>query len=456
MAQQVTTDATLLTIYKTYYTEKEFPNLLFRNSPAFREITKNRIGGRNYNISALYTPGAGVSGDYVIAVANAAAAGRNAEFSIPPGNVFSVFNITQKEILAATNPKGAYIKPLINRMFASTDGARKAMAASMFSQGYGEFGQLTAQVNIGAFSMTLNYDTVIKMSIGTQFYVTSTAVPNSAFMDALLRTVTAIDGQLVTFDVAVGAVAWPAGAWVELAGGRDGTLAPSMPTGIPAWIPYVANRTGGVWTAYIATAFYGVNRSVATQALAGWFYRKAAGETMADAMTQGINLARMGGGVPNMIVLNNFDYASIVNELNQNLNYMQQINTAGAKSAPNEITRGVYKMRYAFSTSYIEYVIEDPYCPQGVSWVLDKDVWEFVALSNTEPLNDGIRDNEPGTASVSTGAEPDTTFKLTIDDYLNIQGNSTSHEGPAAQVSLSFYGNFACHAPGHNAVIVLT
>lgn len=454
MAQQVTTDATLLTIYKTYYTEKEFPNLLFRNSPSFREIQKNRIGGRNYNISALYTPGAGVSGDYVVAVANAAAAGRNAEFSIPPGNVFSVFNITQKEILAATNPKGAYIKPLINRMFASTDGARKAMAASMFSMGFGEFGQLPAQVNIGAFSMTLAYDTVIKMSIGTQFFVTSTAAPNSAYMDALTRTVTAIDGQLVTFDVAVGAVAWPAGAWVELAGGRDAALAPNMPTGLSAWIPYIANRTGGVWTAYIATAFYGVTRSVATQALAGWFYRRAAGETMADALTQGINLARMGGGVPNMIVLNNFDYASIVNELNQNLNYMQQINTAGAKASTNEITRGVSKMRYAFSTSYIEYVVEDPYCPLGVSWTLDKDVWEFVALSNTAQLDDGIRDNEPGTASVSTGAEPDTTFKLTIDDYLNIQGNSTSREGPAAQVSLSFYGNFACHAPGHNSVTV--
>lgn len=442
MAQQVTTDATLLTIYKTYYTEKEFPNLLFRNSPAFREIPKNRVNGRNYNISALYTPGAGVSGDYVIAVANAAAAGRNAEFSIPPGNIFSVFNITQKEILAATNPKGAYIKPLINRMFASTDGARKMAAACMFGFGYGDLGTLPAQIAIGATSMTLTYDTIVKLSIGTQFYVTSTAAPSSAFMDAVLRTVTAIDGTLVTFDVAVGAVAWPAGAWIELAGGRDATPAPSMPTGLSAWIPYLANRTGATWTTYIGTAFYGVTRSVATQALAGWFYRKAAGETMGDALTQGINLGRMGGGVMNMIVLNNFDYASIVNELNQNLNYMQQINTAPSKSSPNEITRGVYKMRYAFSTSYIEYVVEDPYCPQGVAWALDKDTWEFVALSNTAPLDDGIRDNEPGTASVSTGAEPDTTFKLTIDDYLNIQGNSSSHEGPAAQVSLSFYGNF--------------
>ena len=227
MAQQVTTDATLLTIYKTYYTEKEFPNLLFRNSPSFREIPKNRIGGRNYNISALYTPGAGVSGDYVIAVANAAAAGRNAEFSIPPGNIFSVFNITQKEILAATNPKGAYIKPLINRMFASTDGARKMAAACWFGYGYGDIGTLPAQVNIGATSMTLTYDTVVKLSIGTQFYVTNGTTPNAAFYDAVLRTVTAIDGTLVTFDVAVGAVAWAAGSWIEIAGGRDATPAPS-------------------------------------------------------------------------------------------------------------------------------------------------------------------------------------------------------------------------------------
>lgn len=456
MAQQVSADALLTPIFKLWYTEKEFPNLLFRNSPSLKAIPKNRIGGRTYQIAMLYGRGGAVSGDYTIAVANAASSSRNAEMSIPPGNIFSVFVVTQKEILAAQEKKGGYIKTLVNKMFAATEALRKTMAACWFGFGAGDVGALPAVVATGATSMTLNYDTIVKIDIGTQFYVVNGTTPLAAFYDATVRTVSAIDGTTVTWTGGVvGATPWAAGSLIEIVGGRDATPVASMPSGLAAWLPSVANRTGATWTTYIATAFYGVVRSVSVNSLAGWFYQRQAGEAKADALTQGIKLARRGGGVPNMIVVNDDDWQDIVYELNAQTTLMQQVNVAGAKDKQNEVVRGVSKLKFGFSKNYIEYVYDDPYCPKGTAYILDMEVIEFAALSNVDGvINDGVAENDPGSQPVSEGKEPDLTSKLIIDDYLSVTNNSTSVEGPAAQVSLSIYGNFVVHAPGHCAVVV--
>jgi hypothetical protein len=458
MAQRVTADALLLGIYKNWYTEDEFPNLLFRNSPLLRMIKKERIGGRAYNFTMLYGRGGATSGDYTVAVANAASSSRNAEMSVTPGNIHTVFNVTQKEILASQKAKGAYIPALINKMFAATEGTRKSFAGCLYGFGVGDMGTLPVLAAIGAFTMTLTYDTIVKLDIGSIFYVATpvtanACLPTAAFYDALPRTITAIDGTTVTFDVAVGAVAWAVGSLVCLAGGRDATPLASMPTGLAAWLPSMGDRTGATWTAYIGTAFYGVNRSINTNALAGWFYKRVPGEAMADALTQGIKLARRGGGVPDMIAINDEDFQTIVYEMNAQTALMQAINT-GDKKSSNEVVRGIQKMKYAFSTSYLQVCIDDPYCPQGTAYILDKSVVKFAALSNVENvMDDGVSDNEPGVAKVESAKEPDTSFKLIIDDWISVDGNSTSPEGPAAQVSLSVYGNFIVQNPMHCAVV---
>jgi len=227
-----------------------------------------------------------------------------------------------------------------------------------------------------------------------------------------------------------------------------------MPTGRGGWLPRVQDRSGSDWTTYVGTAFYGVTRSASVNALCGWFYKRASGEQYSDALTQGIKLARRGGGVPDMIVVNDEDYMTLIGELQGQFAYMQQVNTAGAKNAKNEVTKGLSALRYAFSTSWLDKVYDDPYCPKGVAYILDSEVIEFAALSNAELINDGVSDNEPGSPSVESASEPDTAFKLIIDDYLNIVPNSTSAEGPAAQVSLSIYGNYVVHEPAHCAVVV--
>jgi hypothetical protein len=341
-------------------------------------------------------------------------------------------------------------------MFGSMEGARKVLAACLFGHGYGDLGQLPNDVAAAATSMALNYDTVIKLDLGTVFYVTNGALPSDSFYDAVARTVSAIDGNTITW-TGGGATAggWAAGSWIEISGGRDATPARNMPTGLAAWLPIIAHRTGATWATYIGTAFYGVTRSTAVNQLAGWYYQRQAGETKANAVIQGIKLARRGGGVPDMIVLNDDDFHDIILETDAQLALMQKINTSQGGGDKNAVTKGLSQLKFAFSTSWLEKVIEDPYCPKGTAYILDSEVMEFAALSNTEELfNDGVGgENEPGAASVESVKEPSLDFGLKIDDVLDIDGNATSAEGPAAQVSISLFGSFVIHEPGHCAVV---
>ncbi len=457
MAQQVTADAFLLGLYKRTYTDKKIRGMFFRNSPVGRKIEKNRIEGQTYQVTMPYDRGGATSGDYVVAVANAASGAKTAEMAVTPGNIFTVFLVTQKEYLAARTKRGGYLKALGYKLFAACDSQRKLFAAQLYGYGCGDLGYLPNLVLAGAVTCPLNFDTVVKMAIGTQFTVINGPYPTSALYDAVVRVVSAIDGNVITW-TGGGATAgnWAAGSMIQIIGGRDATPAANMPTGLAGWIPYLANRTGAFWATYIAVPFYGVIRSTSTNALAGWFYQRAGGELYMDAIVNGVAMARRGGGVPNIIALNDEDWLVMNGEVNTQTAMMQQINVSGAKNAKNEVARGLAALRFAMSTNWIENVYDDPYCTRGHAWILDNECVEFVTYSNAEKqLSDGVTDNEPGAAAADENQEePDTTFKMNIEDYLSMDGNATSVEGPATQVSVSLYGNFVVREPGHNSTVV--
>lgn len=455
MSQAVTSDSALLTIYKTWYTNDKLANLLWRNSPVLKMITKERVGGKEYAFAMLYGRGGATSGDYTKAVANAASSAKNAEMKVQPGKVFTVFNINQLERLASKDQKGAYISAATDRMFAAAEGTRKTLAACLYGSGYGEVGQLQAAVNAGDSTLTLNYDAILKLDVGSKFEVTSTTLASGALVAGGPFTVTAINGNTVTFSPVAPAGGFIDDGWVELEGGRDGSGNPNMPTGLAAWIPSVADRTGGTWTTYIGTSFYGTTRSIAVERLAGSFYKRDSGnnEKYSSALSNGVKLARRAGGVPNMIIVNDDDYKTIIDELEANTTYWQSINS-GDKKGKNEVVKGISDMSFAFSTSWVQYMVDDPYCPKGTAYILDKDTFKFIALSNAEKvMGDNVSGNEPGKDSVESIGEPSFNYDLLIDDFLDVRPASDTSEGPGARVSLSVYGNFICTNPASNCVV---
>jgi len=193
--------------------------------------------------------------------------------------------------------------------------------------------------------------------------------------------------------------------------------------------------------------------------LAGYFYLQGTvngAEPRIAAVKYGVQGARRGGGVPNMIVMNDVTLAAIIEEIRGATTYFQAINNSSDQKTGNEAVIGLQQVDFQFSTSWIKYLIEDPYCPLGIIYVLDRDSFEFVHMSNAErPANDGIAPNAPGRPQVDSATAPDFTFKLMIDELINIQPASTS-DGPAAQVNLSLYGNMAVTNPANNSVVKTT
>lgn len=452
----VTSDSALIGIFKSWYSDEEIASLLFRNSPAAKMFKKTRIGGRDYKFPALYGRGGACAGDMTVAVANAAnGSAKVSEFVVTPGTMFSVFNITQQEILASQNVRGAYVPVAVVKMYAGLDAFRKTFATALYGTGFGELGHpIVATTSVGSQDVTFtDKSLVVKLDIGSVFRVTNGALPSDTLRTSV-NTVTGINGLTVTF-TATAIETWAVQDWVELEGSRSGS-APLLPVGLAAWLPTIADRTGGTWTTYIGTTFFGVNRSVASDRLAGQYIKRDTGgsEKYVDTVVRAIEAVRTAGGDPKLLVINSLDYNKIIGEVNGQTTYFAQSNTGAAAKSRNEVSRGIKDMSYAFSTSWVDKVVDDPFCPRFTAYIIDESQIEFACLSNVDtPINDGIAGNDTGIQNVNGVSAPEMQYKFILDDYITEQPGANTVGGPAIQVSLNMYGNWVLRAPAHCAVI---
>jgi hypothetical protein len=241
------------------------------------------------------------------------------------------------------------------------------------------------------------------------------------------------------------------GGWLEYDGGRDSGGNPNAPCGLGGWVPRLADRTGAIWTTYIALSFYGVTRTTDVYKLAGQWYYATGVEAFNTSIVKMIRNLRTAGAVPDAIIINTEDYSTLLDEVKAATTYFQSINSSPDKSGEKEFQAGLSNMGFQFYSNWVRLVYESPYCPKGYAWVGDSSAISFKSLTNVDgPLMDGISGNNPGTQKVDGINAPDTdTYKLVIDDYITTQPASDSPEGPGERVSLSLFGNFIVSRPGH-------
>lgn len=459
----VTSDTGLLTVFKEWYTDKEMESVLWRASPVLREIKKNRVGGKSYNFAANYGSGGACAGDATVAASNAASGtSKSAQFAVTPGQLFSIFNVGAQEVLASENIRGAFVPVPVVKMYDGTAAFRRLFATALYGMGFGEIGQVGANAGLvtqGASNTIdfVQFSTVVKLDIGSQFIVTNGATPGSS-LRTLVCTVTAINGTSVTFTAASGSnETWAATDWICIYGCRASST-PLLPVGLAGWLPTVAGRSGGTWTTYIGTSFYGVDRSVFPDRLAGNYIARDTGgsEKYVDCIVRAVKAVRNAGGNPQWLVINPDDYAKVISEVNGQTTYFQQTDMGKAKGKTNEALRGLSDMKYMFSTSWVDKVYDDPFCPRLTAYIIDEETIEFAMLTNGDtPVNDGIVANNPGVQPVNGVSTPDmkNTYAFIFDDYVTIQPGSLASSGPVLQVILQLYGSFALRAPGKNAVI---
>lgn len=457
MALGVTADTNVLAILKEYYGVQDVEALVFRNSPILGKIRKERVGGKYIPLPmAVYGSGA-VTSDYTQVTAQAANSYTGISMQVTPGRLFASFVLDPEEFLASQGDRAAFISVFAIRAMLAMDDLRKTLATCFYRSGFLEMGGVLA---VDTARLYIDVDPSTAMAISPQsqiLFATSTSAayrdPNAVIVQSV-QTVQSSGNVRITFTsqyVAGVAVA----DLVFLKGGRDASLNPNAPVGLAGWLPTVANRTGATWTTYIGTNFFGVNRSVAPDRLAGQFVQRNSGanESYTAALLRLVKAVRRGGGVPDMIVVNDDDFAVIVNDALANRTFYQSINS-GDKGGKNQVTQGITQFQMNFSTSWINLVYDDPYCPKGVAYVLDTESIRLFGLSNTAPIVDPIpTDNQPGAPKAGSQAEPTTNFQFLVDDMYTTSPIALQ-SGMGLRVDFQFYGSFAVVAPAHNGVCI--
>jgi hypothetical protein len=452
----ISMSSNILAILKIVYKDG-VQSLLFRNSPVLRKIQKSRTEGKELRFSAMFGRGGAAGGDYAMVKQQAVETARNVEFKTIPGQIFSALTVNQKEILASRSNKGAYMTILGNKTFAALEAERKQLAKALYGTGYGELGQAPAiTLVVGSNNIVLPEEAVIGLDVGSVFRFAA-STPDGT-LGTSVNTVTAIDGTTVTF-TATAANTVAAGSWVVLEGSRDASGNPLLPVGLESWLPTVGNRTGSSWASYIGNPFYGVDRSLATDRLAGQFVLSpASGYKIADVISELFRKCRRAGAEVDLIVMNDRKYAELIAEINAATTYWQSVND-GNKGQRTAATKGFNDIAFAFSTSWLDRVVDDPYCPYNKVYILESKNLELVTYSNAEKvISDGIGENEPGKANPESenGANYDESgCRINIEDLVTIEPGVATSDGPCHCVSFNVYGTFVLFNTANSGVAVL-
>ena len=437
-------DNALKSMLKVYYKDG-VENLMFRNSPVLKKIKKERVEGKSYNFSAMYSRGGAVGGDFIKAEDKAKNTARAVEFAVEPGQLFSVYSMNSKEVQAAQSKRGAYMKIAGAKMFAASESFRKTLAAALYGTGYGEICLLPASTVIVAGAgnkITLPEFAVMAIDIDSTLVVKTNLTDDDNAGLATL-TVTAVDGDTITVtsDKAVTAAGTE---YVVFAGSVDGGKA-LLPVGLNGWLPTKRANFG--------TAFYGVIRSAAPERMAGVFYdASVAVDANGNAEKKSVTVqkllrrCRRLGSNADLIVLNDEDFLEFSQEIESTNTYF----TATSTKAKKEAAVGFGSFSAAFSTNFIENIIEDPYCPKGRFYILDTEYISLLSYTNVDKTADGVEGNaagKPDPMEADGEGKENSPYGLIIDDYLNVQPGKSDINGPAMEVTLQLFGTFAVTNP---------
>lgn len=450
----ISADQSILSLLKVYYKDG-VENLMFRNDPVLKSLSKEKIEGKTYNFSAMYGRGGAVSANYTIAKKVAANNTKAAEFAVEPGQLFSVCSFNQKEVLASKTKAGAFMKVAGAKFFAATEAFRKQMAAALYGRGYGELchsGYATAIKKDTAFDLTLPSHAVMAIDIDSQLVLK--AAVDSATVKCHLTVTNIDDANGVVTVVSDADVNAPLATDVIcFDGSMDANGKPLLPMGLGGWLPTVGKRTGATWTNYIKERFYGVDRSVAPSRLAGAFVDGTGDTKKIDTIVKLLKQARRQGSAADMIVMNDNDWAAVAKEIEATNTYMSVTNNGNGKNK-KDASIGFSELTASFSTNFFDSVIDTPYCPEGVFFVLDKNAIEVAAYTNPDKLEDNVPGNEPGKADpMVEGADVENRpYQLLAEDYLSIQPGQDTADGPASVVSLSFFGSITVTNPSNCGV----
>ncbi len=423
MSIQTITQSAVSGILKELYDQQKVQWLTYKDNPLMAMVHKEeKFPGKYYPNPVVYGLSQGASATFNNAYNNQTSP-NVAEFLITRVSDFSLASIDGQLLAAAQTDPGAFIDGAELMIDAAFQTAVNRLASAMFRNGAGTIGQMSVFSNIStAYTITLNNpDDAVQFEVG-QVLVAVQNVDGSGSVSSdtvQLLTVNRNTGVLTgTGSSGSPSAPWQAAYYLAVQGdlpttsnnnfqpvGSTTTNSLLKLSGLAAWLPMSA--VSG------SDSFFGVNRSVDPQRLAGVSFDGTA-LSLEEALLQGTGRIAMNGGRVDTGVCSYATYTAIITSLGSKVQYIdQKIGDIGF--------RGVQ----VNGANTVMSIFPDRNCPDGVIYCLEIDTW-------------CLRSQNPA---------PHILKYLDEIEILRVPGVDS------AELRVGFYGNFYTRMPGHNGVI---
>lgn len=470
---QLISDAYMNSLCKTVYLTG-VANNKSQNSTLLANISKDRFVGKEMKYAMQYGNGGNFASSYSTLVNNPTTGARNGEWTMTPGYLTGIFDISQPEILQSEEDKAAYMKILANKMSACFDGLSKTLAIYLYGGEFGVIDQLQADVTFGATEVSIPVTSAgsIKMDLGTRIVFATagaqdTAVPSSPLAGTgAYATVTAIDDYSVTILPSSGlnGVTVYKGDYIELFGTRTAYNATTSNgiQGLADFIPTIGNRdtSDARWTSYIANDFRGVARKDAVNRLAGQFVKAAAtgNHPLTDAiLTLLKKTKRQGGGVGNILVINDEDFNKVQAEADLTRNFIT--NTENSSKSKKNAVFGLNDFTVAFGDATSGDTVIDPFCTEGAAYSMDKNDLVFYDIGNVGRVISPVANGQIGKYDIESvgdqGMGNDPKVSINIDKLFTVTPGAANDFGPTMNIGVHIFGQFKLGKTSSSGVAVL-
>lgn len=366
-----TTDiAALSKVLKTLYPQSSMKELLFQVSPLIGLLPKDEeFRGKEQKISARVSPGKGRSATFATAQSNKGPS-TYAQFTITTVDDYGLFSVAGKAIRAARGDAAS----LITDLKRDGDAIKQALVNSMSQAIYGNGGGAIGQILSGSSSEVLTLTTATNMHYFTlgMSIVSDDTDGTSGAADAEAIEITAIDYAARTLTKVAGSD-WDASGNFSVSDYLfvEGDFGIKV-SGLGAWIPDTAPTS--------SDSFFGQNRSVATQLLAGTRYVASAAidGDVTNAFINAASQVSVLGGRPDKIFMNSLDFAKFALQLENRVVYERM----EAKLAPGDKS----KVKVGYNSIVVMgpmgpmNVVADPWCPKNKAYMLTTSDWTLASM----------------------------------------------------------------------------
>lgn len=396
----------LTAVLKQKYSADKVKTLTYPNNPFLAMVGKvTDFGGINKVIALRNGTPQGRSATFASAATYQTPSVYN-RFVITRVSDYALATITGEAIRASKGNENALVEGLEQEIDGAMITASRSIAVSLWHNGGGSRGRISATSNINSTTITLsNVADITNFQVNMTLNTATTDGTSGAVIPGY-QTVLGIDSDLGTV---TGSVAWSTAIpgvatnnYIFQAGdfGR-------MLSGVPAWVPVSAPSS---------TPFFGLDRTSDVTRLAGVRLSSTAGAPIEEILVELAARITAEGGSPDTAFLNPRDYSNLIKALGSKVIYED------VKSL--DMPKIGFKAAVVMGPGGPIKVVHEINCPRGFVWMVQMDTWKLQSLGKAP----GILEED---GQMILRQFNDDSYQVRIGSYLQLSNNAPGWNGVA-------------------------